>query len=538
MVRTVAATASAAPATPASGRQRVLGLGAVLFGAFISTLTGRLSTFGLADIRGALGLGFDEAAWITTAQAVAQMMIAPIAIWSSSVLGPRRVLLAGCVVYGVASALVPFSGGIASLLALQFLAGLGSGCFMPLTILVVLRTMPPPMWALGVALYALNIEASLNISASLEGFYVDHLSWAWIFWQNVPMALAMGLCVHFGLPRQPVDRAAAGRADVFGMATFAAGLSLIYAGLDQGNRLDWLESGLVVSLLVGGGALILLFFVHEATTPVPWIDVRLLMGGYLPLLLLLVCEVRFASLGTGFLVPQFLGAVRGFRSPEIGDVLVWIAIPQLVAVPLAAWLLRIVDPRWIVGAGFAMVGAACWITATHLTAQWATTDCLATQLLQALGQTFSITATIFLGVLNLRPPTIPTFGVMLQVTRLMGGEIGSAFIVTFFRVVEQTASNVFGTHVQAGTLEALARVQSVAQGLASRSPGAGSGTARSVALLAQSVRTQANLQACVEGFAVIAASSVLAFLLLLLFQPPPRGPASPRGLAWCFRSRA
>src|SRR3954447_5229822 len=94
------------------------------------------------------------------------------------------------------------SNGIASLLVLQFIGGLGSGCFIPLAVLLVLRSLPPRWWTVGIALYALNIETSLNISASVEGFYVDHLSWAWIYWQNVPMAAAMGLCVYFGIAPQ------------------------------------------------------------------------------------------------------------------------------------------------------------------------------------------------------------------------------------------------------------------------------------------------------------------------------------------------
>jgi DHA2 family multidrug resistance protein len=532
-------TAAATPMPPATpARRALLGLGAVLFGAFISTLTGRLSTLGLADIRGALGLGFDEAAWITTTQAVAQMVIAPIAVWSSSVLGPRRVLLAGCVAFAVASTLTPFAGGIRSLLVLQFIAGLGSGCFMPLTILVVLRSLPPLYWPVGIVLYAMNIEASLNISASLEGFYVDHLSWAWIFWQNVPMAVCMALCVHFGLPRVPVDRAAGRKADWFGMLSISLGLSMVYAALDQGNRLDWLQSDLVVALLGAGIALLVVFVVHELTSATPWVDLRLVLGGYLPILLLFVCEVRFAGLSTAFLIPQFLGSVRGFRAPEIGDVLIWIAIPQLIAAPMAVGLMRLFDPRLMAFAGIAMIGAACWITATHLTAQWSKTDFLGTQLLQAMGQTFAISGSIFIGVLNIRPPAIPTFGVMLQIARLMGGEIGLAFIVTFVRRTEQTASNLFGTHVQSGTLEATARLHSMAAGIASRSDSATTAGARALGMLAQSVRAQANLEACVQGFALIAISSLAAFVLLLAFDRPPKGPASPTFDLWPLRRKA
>jgi DHA2 family multidrug resistance protein len=220
-----------------------LGLAGVLLGTFISTLNGRLSTFGLADIRGAIHAGFDDGAWITTAQTAAQMLIAPVAVWVGGIYGPRRVLMNAAAAFAVISAIIPFSTGLPMLLALQFAGGLASGCFVPLTLGYLLRNLPPRFWTFGVALYALNLELSLNISASLEGWYVDNFSWVWIFWQNVPLALGMALCLHFGAPRdeahpQPPP------ADLFGLASCGMGLALIYAALDQGNRLDWLNSGL------------------------------------------------------------------------------------------------------------------------------------------------------------------------------------------------------------------------------------------------------------------------------------------------------
>ena len=55
--------------------------------------------------------------------------------------------------------------------------------------------------------------------------------------------------------------------DIFGLVTGGLGLALIYAALDQGNRLDWLNSGLVWGLAVAGGLLVAAFFVHELRTP-------------------------------------------------------------------------------------------------------------------------------------------------------------------------------------------------------------------------------------------------------------------------------
>jgi len=107
-------------------------------GTFISTLNGRNSTFGLADIRGAVHAGFDDGAWITTASTVAQMLVAPAAVWMGAVYGPRRVLIHAVMCFGVISLITPFSPNLSSLLVLQFASGLASGFFVPLTLSFVL----------------------------------------------------------------------------------------------------------------------------------------------------------------------------------------------------------------------------------------------------------------------------------------------------------------------------------------------------------------------------------------------------------------
>ncbi len=212
--------------------------------------------------------GFDEGAWITTAQTVAQMLVAPAAVWMGSVYGPRRVLLIAALAFSVISLITPEATNLPTLLALQFAGGLATGMFVPLTLSFVLLNTPPKYWAYGIAIYALNLELSLNISASLEGWYVDHLSWRWIFWQNVPLALAMAIALVLGMQPRRVDPKLAPN-DRFGLLAGGIGLALIYAGLDQGNRLDWLNSGLVWGLLLSGIVLLSALYVHEARTPHP-----------------------------------------------------------------------------------------------------------------------------------------------------------------------------------------------------------------------------------------------------------------------------
>jgi DHA2 family multidrug resistance protein len=518
------APALVAPAPPPAQAIPWFGLAAVLLGTFISTLNGRLSTFGLNDIRGAVHAGFDEGAWITTAQTVAQMLVLPTSIWLGGVFGPRRVLSEAALAYAVVSFLEPFSTNLPMLLGLQFVGGLASGFFIPLTLSFILRATPPRLWAYGIALYALNLELSLNISASLEGWYVDHLSWHWIFWQNVPLAIGMFACFRFGTKPDPAGPAHP-KADRFGLAASGIGLALIYAGLDQGNRLDWLNSGLVWGLLASGLVLVAAFIWHEHRWPHPFINLKAAMTPPLPRLLVLIAFLRLTILSTAFLIPQYLGAVRGFRALQVGDTLIWIAAPQLIVCPLAAVLLRRVDPRFIASIGFILISIACLMVAHGLTPLWSSDQFLISQLLQAVGQSLALSGVIFFGILHLKPEDALTFGAAIQTARLMGGQIGTAFIATLVRVRTQVASNHIGQHVEMGDSQVMQRLQAYASGF-SHTVDPASAAGRAATVLGSIIRSAAATQGVIDGFVVIGALTALALIMVVTHRPAPIGPAS------------
>jgi len=500
-----------------------LGLVAVLMGTFISTLNGRLSTFGLADIRGAVGAGFDEGAWITTAQTTAQMFITLAAIWMGAAYGSRRVLIGASITFAVISLLTPYSTSLSMLLTMQFLGGLASGCFIPLTLSFILLNMPPKYWAFGIALYALNLELSLNISASLEGWYVEHYSWRWIFWQNVPLALIMSLCLRRGMAIKPIT--VRPPPDVFALLAGGAGLALIYAALDQGNRLDWLASGVVWGLLSAGALVLVAFLFHEWRTPRPLLNLKVVFGAPMPGLFMLIAFLRLTILATAYLIPLFLGSVRGYRALEVGDTLIWIAVPQLVFCPLAALMLRRSDARLVASIGFIFISVACLLVAYNLTPIWGSDQFLPSQLLQSVGQSFALSGVVFFGVLHLKPQDALTFGAVLQTARLMGGEIGTAFVSTLARVRGQVASNLIGQHVQVGDADVLQRVR-VYGAATTRVIDPVGAVGRGQEVLGNVVRAAATTQAVIDGFIVIATLTVVALLFLVLRSAAPAGPAS------------
>ena len=384
---------------------------------------------------------------------------------------------------------------------------------------------PPKYWAYGIAIYALNLELSLNISASLEGWYSENLSWRWIFWQNVPLAIGMVLCLVYGIARTP-PAPNQPPADRYGLATLGIGLALIYAGLDQGNRLDWLNSGVVVGLLLAGAVLVAAFFVHESVTPNPLIDLKVALGKPMPRLLLLVAFLRLTILATAFLIPQYLQQVRGFRALDVGNTLIWIAAPQLIICPLAAVMLRRMDARLVSSIGFICVSIACLMVARGLTPLWNSDQFLPSSLLQAIGQSFALSGIVFFGILHLRPQDALTFGASVQIARLMGGQIGQAFVSTLTRVRTQTASNLIGLHLQAGDAMVTQRLNAYAAVARRSDPDPVQATQRAASVLGSVVRSAASVQGIIDAFVVVGGLTVLALMIAVAHRPAPIGPAS------------
>jgi MFS transporter, DHA2 family, multidrug resistance protein len=497
-----------------------IGILGVLLGSIIATLAGRVTSFGLADLRGGLHAGFDEGAWITTALGIGQMMAGVASPYLGAIFGVRRMLLLGILVMFIASLLGPLSPNLHAFLAMQVLSGLGSGTFIPLTISFIVRSLPARLVVYGVAFYAMNSELSQNVAASLEGWYTDNWSWHWINWQYCAMLPLMFACISFGVPREPINTGLMRDLDWPGIAYATIGLGLLFAGIDQGNRLDWTNNGLVVGLLLAGGLVISAFVSRELWTPRPFLNLGRLLRGNLLLLLLLLAGFRFIILSTAYIIPTYLQTVQNFRELQVGSVLLWIALPQLVlAIPIAA-LLRRTDGRLVLGLGSALIGVACWL-ATGLTSQWATVDFLPSQILQAIGQSFALTALLVLVIRTINPSDALSIGSLLQISRLFGGEIGTGFMQTFVRVREQIHSNLVGLHVSGSEDFTINRLGAYRAAVEAHTADLGMATGQAQKLLSATVAQQASVLAYIDGFTAAGAGALICMLLVALMHRPP-----------------
>ena len=505
--------------------QPMFAVGSVLLGCFLANFDSRLTSVGLPDLRGAFSLGFDEGAWLSTASIGSQIFIAPSVAWLATAFGLRRVLGIPCLLYALISLVTPFVRDYSTLIALSIAHGLLLGTFVPATLMIIIRNLPMRWWLPAISLYAIRVGFALDAGTSLVGFYVEHLGWQWLYWQDVLVAPLMGLMVYLGTPREPINREVLEDADWGGMLLLGTGVSMIYAGLDQGNRLDWLGSGTVAALLIGGALLCLGFLINEMMVRRPWAHVSVLFSRNVGLAVLVILFYTLANQSNASLVPNFLATVGLLRPEESGVLLVQYGVlPMLVLVPVSIFLLRHFDPRLALITGLSAFATAN-LLGTQLTHDWAPGDFITIVMLLSVGQAFSLLPLIIILLSNSDPARATASAAYIQVTRLGGAEIGTALMGTWLRVREQIHSNFLGQHLENGSADVGRILGQFAHGFAGR--GAATASARALGELSALVQREANVLAYIDGFWLIFWIAILALGLVTLMTRAPPGPFTP-----------
>jgi len=505
----------------------VLGIIGVVMGAGIVTLTGRMLTLGSADLKGALGIGFDAGAWIGSAYNVALMFIGPFTVYLGGLLGPRRVLIFAASCFTLICLFLPLVHSYSLLLTALALAGLTSGTFYPLTLTFALKNIPPRFLPFTLAFYAASVDGAVNIAPSLYGWFRDHLSFHWMFWTSAVLTPFMLAFIWYGIPA-PAARKKSGPAPSFaGFLFFSAGLALLFAALDQGQRLDWWRSGVFNALFFAGVILVLASLVQRLRKPNPLIDVPYLRQWNTQLLGVGLILFRFCLLSTIILVPQAL-AVHGFEADQIGPAVIWTALPQLlIAIIAALILLRGYDSRLMMAAGFTCIAAASLLNAQY-TSAWSAANFYRSELLMGVGQQFAfiglvstiVLQAIFSGGLS-KPQDALTFSAFFHVIRLFGGQMGVAFMGHFITVREQLHSNLLGLHVQRGNWLDVASVTQLANAFYGKSAGWAAAVGRAAGVTSARVRLQAYTLTFIDGFHLVAWACVAALLVIALLRRAP-----------------
>ena len=519
------ATAAAIPSEVST--RPLLGILGVVTGAGLVTLTGRMLTLGLADLKGHVGISFDNGAWLDSAFNASLMFIGPFTVYLGGLLGPRRILLLAAGVFTATCTFLPLIHSYSLLVAALILAGLTSGTFYPLTLTFALRNIPLRFLPFTIALYATFVDGAVNIAPSLYGSYRDHLSWHWMFWGSAVIAPVMMICIYYGIPPAPAQKKSGPVPSFAGFLYLSAGLAMLFAAVQQGQRLDWWRSGVFTGLFLGGMFFLVCSLVRRLLGPNPLVALPYLWRWNTVLLGCLLFWFRFTLTGTIILIPQSL-AIHGFEADQIGPALIWSALPVLpVAFIAGLLLLRNFDPRLLFAAGLTCTAISAILSA-HYDSSWAAANFYRMELLTGVGQAFAfiglvgciVLQAMFTGAMA-KPGWVLTFSAFFHTIRLFGGTVGAVYMSHFLAEREQLHSNLLGLHVGRGTWITDWNIRAMTAGLYAKSSGVAAAGSRAVDLIGSRVRLQAYTLSLIDGFLLLAWACVCALILVALLRKSP-----------------
>jgi MFS transporter, DHA2 family, multidrug resistance protein len=519
---------AAAAAIPSEVSTRpMLGILGVVTGAGVVTLTSRMISLGLADFKGVHGFGYDEGAWIGTAYDIGLMFIGPFTVYLGGLMGPRRILLTAAALFTVLCIFLPLVHSYSLVIAMTLLAGLTSGTFYPLTLTFALRNIPLRYLPFTIALYATFVDGAVNIAPSLYGWYRDHLSSNWMFWNSALITPVMMICIYYGIPKAGAAKKSGEPPSFAGFLYASTGLAMLLAACEQGERLDWWRSGAFNALFAAGTFFLLCALVRRLRGPNRLVALPYLLKWNTVLLGILLFWFRFTLCTTIILVPQAL-AIRGFEPDQIGPAIIWSAIPLIpLAFMAALLLLRKFDPRLLFAIGLACTAFAAWLNSQY-SSTWAAENFYRTELLTGVGQAFAfiglvgciVLQAIFAGALA-KPEWVLTLSAYFHTIRIFGGTAGAIYMGHFIAQREKLHSNLLGLHVSGGDWITYQNIHAMSAGLYAKSSGVAAAGARAIDLVSARLRLQAYSLSINDGFLLIAWSCACALILVALLRQSP-----------------
>jgi MFS transporter, DHA2 family, multidrug resistance protein len=303
--------------------------------------------------------------------------------------------------------------------------------------------------------------------------------------------------------------------DWAGIVTMTVGLSALQTLLEEGNKDDWFGSPFIVRLAIIAAVSLAAFVAIELAVAKPLVDLRLLRNRNFGIGTVANVLVGFALFGSVYVLPQYLGQVQGYNAQQIGEVLAWTGLPQLLLIPLVPRLMKVVDVRYLGFTGIMLFALSCFMN-TGMSLDYAGDQFFWPNVVRAAGQALVITPLTAIATLDIAQKDAANASGLYNMLRNLGGAIGTAVLETIITKREQFHSNILGQSVTLYRGEARERINELAGYFMSHGvsdPAAAQHQA--LVALGRIVRRQSLVMSFSDTFAVIGVMLAIAAIVLL-----------------------
>jgi MFS transporter, DHA2 family, multidrug resistance protein len=523
-------TAAAAPAAPDRASATVwIAVMAAMIGAFMAILNIQITNASLLNIEGGIGTGVDNGSWISTSYLIGEIVVIPLTDYLSRMFSYRNVILSFATLFAAFSVACAFTHDLPSMIAMRGFQGFFGGVLIPMAFTLVFTKLPKPQQPIGLAMFALAVTFAPAIGPTIGGYLTENYGWQTIFFVNVIPTIVMVTTLYFTIERQPMQLGLLAEGDWFGIVTMAVGLASLQAVLEEGNKDDWFGSPFIVKLAIVAAVSLALFIANELVVEKPVVRLRLLTRRSFGFGTLSAVFLGFALFGTVYLLPAYLGQVQGYNAEQIGTVLAWTGLPQLLLIPLVPKLMQRFDIRYIAFAGLALFALSAFMNIT-MSLDYSGDQLFVPNIIRAIGQALTLAPLSAISLGSVAPQDAAAASGISNMMRNLGGAVGTALLATIVTKREQFHSNIIGQSVHLGREEVRARIEQMTNFfLAHGVSDPATAHQQAIIALGNAVKRQALVMGFSDAFAVVGVVLVLSGIAILLTGKPKGGAAAGGG---------
>ena len=506
--------------------RKFLIFGVLAFGQFMALLDIQIVAASLRDLQAGLSAGPDEISWVQTAYLMAELVMIPFSAYLAQAMSTRWLFAASAALFTVSSILCGFAWNIQSMIAFRVLQGFTGGAMVPTVFAVGFTLFSGKQRALIPAILGMVSVLAPTLGPTVGGLVTQSLGWRWIFLINVAPGIAVAILAGILLRLDRADLSMFRRIDwshLIAMATFLAGLEYV---LEEGPRLDWFgDPGIVIAAWVSFVAFVL-FLERSFFSRSPIVRLSPFRKPTFVFACAFNLVIGFGIYSSTYLIPVYLGRVRGYDSLQIGTTVFVVGCAQLLSTVIAARLSETVDRRLVITVGLSLFAFSLWLT-SHLTAEWGFAELFWPQVVRGLAVMLCIVPSVGMALSAFQGPELRAASGLFNLMRNLGGAIGIAVVNTWLLNNARSETARIGEALGYNARAATEAVTALAHRLAASTPDPAQALLAARSLFGNSVGQQALSLAFDDVFRLMAWMFAAALLMVPFARTAKSGATSP-----------
>lgn len=401
----------------------------------------------LNNMRGSLGASLTDVAWVITAYAIANVIVIPMTSWLSQQFGRRNYFAASIIIFTVASFMCGNADNIWELVAFRFIQGLGGGALLVTAQTIITESYPVEKRGMAQAIYGMGVIVGPTLGPPLGGYLVDHFSWPYIFYINVPIGIIAAL-LTLSFVRSPKygEKLKAHQVDWIGIVLLSAFIGSLQYVLEHGQQDDWFNDEWIVRLSVLSVVGLFFFIWRQLSYAYPIVNLKVLKDSNLRVGVVMSFIMGFGLYGSTFIIPIYTQSILGWTATDAGLLLVPSSITVAIMMPFIGKLIqRGVPQTYLVAMGFLSFFIFTYWMHNIMTPDTGEEHMFWPLIVRGLGLGLLFVPITTLSLSSLKGKSIGEGAAFTGMMRQLGGSFGIAIITTFLaRFGQEHRVNLIG----------------------------------------------------------------------------------------------